>query len=321
VSGANPASSIPDSRRIAEALRSLDLLVAVEPYMTVTARLSHYVIPPKMQYERADLPLSIPGYPLFPVSWAQFTPPLLRTPEGSDVCDDWYPFWAIAKRLGIAINYVGKEFLPLDRAPITEDLLAIRLHGARVSLDELRRYPSGKIFDVQTCFVQEAPEGSDGKFDLMPDDVAAELTQFLAMTVWAGHIVSHGRTFTHLLSTRRLRDVFNSNGPQLSQIKRRMPYNPAYLCSSDLAGLDLKAGDEVMLESDHAEVKAVVGVDDAVRPGVISIAYGWGGLPDDAADKWDGAANVNLLIACDRDVESANAMPRMSAVPVNIRRL
>ena len=56
VDGGNPADAVPDQRRIAESLRQLDLLVCVEPFMTNTARLAHYVIPPKMMFERADLP-------------------------------------------------------------------------------------------------------------------------------------------------------------------------------------------------------------------------------------------------------------------------
>ncbi len=59
VHGGNPASAVPDQERIVEALRSLELLVTIEPFMTQTARLSHYVLPPTLQYERADLPIFI----------------------------------------------------------------------------------------------------------------------------------------------------------------------------------------------------------------------------------------------------------------------
>jgi hypothetical protein len=35
----------------------------------------------------------------------------------------------------------------------------------------------------------------------------------------------------------------------------------------------------------------------------------------------DGIANVNLLIAADRDMENVDAMPRMSVIPTNIERV
>lgn len=318
VSGANPANSVPDTRRMVEALDDLDLLVTIDPYMTQTARVSHYILPPKMQYERADLPLSIAGFSLFPENWTQYTPPLLKTPPGSQVVDDWYPFWAIAQRLGFAIDYVGKGPLNMEQAPTTDDLLAIRLRGARVELEELKQYPSGRIFDLDTCFVQPPLPENEARFDIMPDDVRAEMAQFLSMTVSAGDIRSHGKRFTHLLASRRMRDAFNSNGPQLSKVRKRTPYNPAYLNPLDMSELGLSDGDRVRITSDYGEIEAIVEAEEALRSGVVSIAHGWGGLPGDARSNWDGSANVNMLIACDRDVETVNAMPRMSAVPVNI---
>src|SRR3546814_3269932 len=57
--GGNPAVTVPDQRKIVEALRSLELLVSIDPFMTPTARLSHYILPPKLSYERADLPIFI----------------------------------------------------------------------------------------------------------------------------------------------------------------------------------------------------------------------------------------------------------------------
>lgn len=320
VSGANPANSVPDTRRMAEALRSLDLLVAIEPYMTATAKRAHYILPPKMQYERADLPLSIPGFSLFPDNWTQYTPPLLKAPPGSELCEDWYPFWAIAKRLGFPINYVGKQELPNDHAPTTDDLLDIRLRGARVSLEEVKKYPSGHIWDVDSCFVQPGRPEADARFDLMPDDVAQEVRDYLALPVSAEEIRSNGKVFSHLLSSRRMRDIFNSNGPQLRRVRERNPYNAAYLHPDDLTALGLGNGSVVRITSDHGSILAVAEADETMRPGVVSMAHGWGGEPVEDESQWDGAANVNLLIACDRDVEALNAMPRMSAIPINIEK-
>jgi anaerobic selenocysteine-containing dehydrogenase len=52
VESANPAHSLADSKRMREALLSLELLVVVDIAMTETARLAHYVLPAQSQFEK-----------------------------------------------------------------------------------------------------------------------------------------------------------------------------------------------------------------------------------------------------------------------------
>ncbi len=52
IEAANPAHSLADSRRFAEALRSLDTVVVIDVAMTETARLADYVLPAATQYEK-----------------------------------------------------------------------------------------------------------------------------------------------------------------------------------------------------------------------------------------------------------------------------
>jgi anaerobic selenocysteine-containing dehydrogenase len=52
VESGNPAHSLADSRRMREALLSLEHLVVVDVAMTETARLAHYVLPAQSQFEK-----------------------------------------------------------------------------------------------------------------------------------------------------------------------------------------------------------------------------------------------------------------------------
>ena len=321
IAGANPMNSMPDTLRLREALKALDLLVVIDPYMTPTAKYAHYILPPKMQYERADLPISLAGFTLQADNWSQYTPPVIDPPAGSEVCDEWYPFWAIAKRLGFAIDFLGKGPLPLDRTPTTEELLAISMDDARVSFEELKRYEAGHIWEFDDGVVLPERPGMSGKFDLMPEDVAGEVRQFLGQTVSVGDIRSQGRSFSHLLTCRRIRNVFCSNGTALANTRKRLPYNPAFLHPDDIRALGAASGDAIRITSDRGSIHAVVQNDDSLRPGVISLSHGWGGEPVEPGEDWDGAANVNLLIAADRDYDEVTALPRMSAIPVNLERV
>ena len=148
VQGGNPVAAIPDQRKIVEAFRGLDLIVAVDPFLSATAKLAHYIIPPKLQYERADLPMLYGLSRRFPVPFMQYTPEIAAPPAGSEVVDDWYVYWALARRLGVPLDFCGTR-LDGEVPPTTEDLIRIVLKDGKVPFDEIKAQPGGKIFDLQ----------------------------------------------------------------------------------------------------------------------------------------------------------------------------
>ncbi|HXR36130.1 MAG TPA: hypothetical protein VN754_09300, partial [Candidatus Binataceae bacterium] len=75
------------------------------------------------------------------------------------------------------------------------------------------------------------------------------------------------------------------------------------------------------LVSDHGRIRAIVQDDETVRPGVVSMSHGWGPLPDAAMDCEKEGSSTSLLVSSERDYEPINAMPRQSAIPVNIVRV
>ena len=321
IDGGDPLTSWPDQSKTARALSELELLVAIDPWPTPTTRFAHYILPPYMQYERADLPMLLPGYACWPGGWAQYTAPVIPPPPGSDLVHDWYMFWAIAKRCGKTIVYNGVKALSSELPPTTDELIELVMHGAPITLDELKKHPHGIDVPIGNQTVLPPRAESNGYFEPLPEDVADELRRYLAREHARGHFVRDGQAFTHLLSTRRMRDLFNSNGRFVRTVRRRTPYNPAFLHPSDAAALGLSKGDRIELESAHGRVIAIIDEDEAVKPGVVSIAHGWGAVPGSNEDTAETGSAVNALVDNDRNFEPVNAMPHMSAVPVNIRRL
>jgi anaerobic selenocysteine-containing dehydrogenase len=183
-----------------------------------------------------------------------------------------------------------------------------------VPLSEIKHYPGGKIFEVEPQFV-EPDETAASKFSLFPADVAQEFNDYLAQPF---DTASGGGLYSHRLSVRRMREVSNTMYRELPEIHRRRPYNPAWMNPADLARFGLRSGDKVALVSDYGQLTAIVQPDYSVRPGVVSISHGWGALPEDCADPAQAGSAVNLLISSERNCEQINAMPRQSAIPVNI---
>ena len=318
MAGGNPAAIVPDESRIVKAIRSLELSVTIDPWMTASARLSDYVLAPTLTYERADLPLTYGGKLFQHKAYGHFTPAIVSPPKGSDVIDDWYFFWAIASRLGCQIIYEGKTPLDMSVPPTTEELLAIRCEGSRVNLEELKHYPSGKDLDHENSVVASPRLGKQTLFDVMPEDVAGELKEFLGTESHLGSPVSNGRHFRFLLSSRRSLHLLNSTYTQLPEVIKRNPSNPAFINPLDMREQGIEPGDLIEIESDHARISAVAQPDEDMRRGVISLMHGW-----TSADAKQGGvkSNVNALIDVTTNIGTINAMPRMSAIPVNIHRL
>jgi len=316
--GGNIAGLVPDQGKIVDALRDLDLLVSIDPFMNGTSRLSHYIFGPKLQYERDDMPMTHPTASFLSRSWAQYLPAIVQPPAGSHVVDDHYVFWGLAKRLGLPLEYCGVP-LDMESPPSTEQLIELGAAGGVVSLDEIRRYPfRGQLFPVEQTV--KAAKGDAGRFELMPDDAAGELAQIWAEWKDGGFSRENDR-FTHRLAVRRTKEMFNNQGLYIDSVRARAPYNPVYMTGDDIRQLGLREGDRVMVISAHARVEAVLERDDTPMTGVVTLAHGWGGLPGDENEFDLVGACANRLLDGDEGIDRHTALAVMTGVPVYLERI
>lgn len=309
--GANPANALPDQRHAVTALRSLDLLVTSDVVWSETAKLADVVFAVKQPFERPDHTQFLEGLGL-ELPFAQYTPALVDPPVGADVVDDWMVYFALAQRLGLALDLAG----PLDmaQAPTSDALLERLAAGAAVPLADVRAHPSGAVFDRPPKLVQPGRPDRRSRLSLAPPDVLDELARCLA---GRDEPASSG---TYLLVTRRERETMNSFGRDLAGTRKRFPRNPVWLAPADAAALRLADGDLVRIIVETEAITAEVRVDAAVRPGVVSMSHGWGDLPDRTDPLRDGASTTRL-VARDHAIQSINAMPRLSAIPVRLERV
>jgi anaerobic selenocysteine-containing dehydrogenase len=307
---------VPDQRKMMKALQSLELMVTVDPFMTPSAELSHYVIPPKLMYERADLPMHIFETILFPTTYTRYTPKLSAVPPGSDLCDDWLIFWYLAKRLGKTLHFHGVP-LNMETQPSDDEVLAIVGHKAVVPWEEIKSRPEGYFYDTDVVALPADPASTD-KFTTVPADVKRELDDCIADVQVPGNVRSNGQTFSFLLSSRRQRHRFNTVGYKLPELRRAMPYNVGYMNPGDMQDRHVADGDWIEIVSDHGAITVMAEADDTVRRGVVSLCHGFGTLPD-RADYLTEGVSPNVLISTDRDLQTINGTPRMSGIPVNIR--
>jgi anaerobic selenocysteine-containing dehydrogenase len=316
--GGNPASAIPDIEKVDRALAALDLLVAIEPFPTMTTQLADYVLPPTLQYERADLPVWLYESLASPEPYTRYTPAIARPPEGAVVRDDHTYFWGLAKRLGRTLELFG-DSLPMDREPTTDEILALTAKNAPIPFEELKRAERGIFLDQEKQLVEPGDPDSPHRFSLLPNDVAGELGAFAATL----HQPPLGdERFRYRMAVRRLRDANNSAGLGLPSIKVRVPFNPAYLNPDDMADEGIEEGEPVEITSHHGSIRARAAADPALRRGVVSISHGFGGLPGQNAKYEDVGVSTNWLTSTADDArEAINAMPWLTGFPVAVERV
>ncbi len=321
VHGGNPASAIPETAKVRRALDALELLVVIEPFMSLTAAQAHYILPPTLQYERADLPLFIYENLLSPVPYTRYTPAVAKPPAGSAVCDDHRYFWELARRLGVTLEHFGVA-LDGDAPPTTDELLAIAARHAPIAFEALQQAERGVVLDREPVYALPGDPASPHRFTLLPDDVAAELAAVAAGPEDGGRTALAARGFAYRLAVRRLRDGLNSAGLGLPSIQARLPWNPVYMHPADLQAEGLAEGDRVEVRSAHGAIEVVAEADPALRRGVVTIVHGFGRNAERGGKYEDGGVSVNRLLSLDAaSRETINAMPWMSGIPVAIRRV
>jgi anaerobic selenocysteine-containing dehydrogenase len=306
VCGGNPASCIPDQARTVEALRSLELLVTVDPYPSETARLADYVVAPALGLERADH--TRPNESWFSEDFGQWTDPVLPRPPG--VVEDWEFWLRLGQAMGLTLRIGSRVWGPGDPVPDSEDLLRSFGNRARVPLDEVRAHPHGLLRDDLPPAVV-GPREVGERFDLCAPDVAAEIA---AMHAEAD--APPGRPFR--LVVRRIKETMNTVGRRIDALSPS--YNPVQLHPDDLTALGVAPGDLVEVESDHGRLRAFAAADLSTSPGVVSMTHCYGDLPGVDDDPGAYGANPARLLSHTVGVQAINAMPQMTAVPVSLRR-
>lgn len=323
--GGNPLVAWPDQLKTYDALKHIELSVMLDIKMSATAKMSHYVLPPKLGLECAAMSMPNEGvwfYGMstgYPEPYAQYQPALIDPPPGADLLEEWEVFFGLAQRLGLTLSLNGRA-LDMAHDYTTDELFEILTAGSRIPLSEVHKYPHGHIFQDDSIRVLPKDDGWEERLDLANEHMIRELHEVREEPV-TGHGGYAGQmTYTHRLVSRRLNDVYNSSGRDIPKLMKNGRYNPAYMHPSDISALGLHAGDVVEIASARAKILGVVEEADDIKPGVISMAHAFGDAPTEDHKLFSIGSNTGRLTSVDEDYDVRTGMPVMSAIPVNVRR-
>ena len=304
----NPVLSAPDGQRLSGALDGLDFMVCVDPYLNETTRHADVILPPPPPSQSPHFDFALNN--LAVRNNARYSPPVLPLADGRpDEAE-------IVSRLTLLVLGMGTDADPelVDEQVIGTTLakevadpnspvsgrapeeLAAALTGTRgyerrldmmlrlgaygdhfgarpdgLSLQRLIDTPHGIDLGPLQPRLPSALRTTSGSVELLNDVLAtdaARLRDVVAADAGdGGQLVLIGRR--HLRSN----NSWMHNLPALAGGSNRCTL---HLHPDDAAALGVEGGSDVVVKGAGGEVVVPVEVTDGIRPGVASLAHGWG---------------------------------------------
>ena len=169
----NPVLSTPNGERLARALGRLDLLVAIDLYLNETARLAHFVLPPKHIFETGNYDVLLSRFTVR--NAAKYSAPIVQTED--DTRDDWTIAVELASRLALPTSALlrgAARALARDLPERILDLL-LRTGPHRLSLARLRAAPHGVDLGPLVPRGRHAMRTPDRRARLAPAAIVADV--------------------------------------------------------------------------------------------------------------------------------------------------
>ncbi len=278
VTGGNPAVSWPDSKKVEQAFKKVDLVVVIDVFMTQTAELADIVLPACSCVEKMGI---VYNYAL--TSGIPYA--MLRRKVIEPMWECW-PDWKFYSELGRRMGY--GEYFPWNTE---EEIMENWLERSSITLKQLtEEHPEGiyfasRCYDINAKNQIRTPSGkieiysqtlADAGYDPIPvhkepsqstvsnPEIAKEYPLILVTGARA-------QPFTHC----QMRNI-----PQLRQL---IPEPVAEIHPAAAEQYGIADADTVVLETRKGQIRIRVKTTEDIAPQVVSVPHGW------------AEANVNLL--------------------------
>ncbi len=265
----NPVASNPNGARLAKALSTLDLVVAVDMYINDTTRHADFILPTTVGFERSHYPLLLAAQGVR--DFASFHRPIVAAPAG--VRESFDILLDLASRVAARSGAARRASAPALRLMrklgpnrIVDALLRVGPHKLRLA--DVEAEPNTLDLGPLQARLREILRWKHKAVPLFPPMLAEQLPALEALRDSAHEPLV-------LISRRTLRsnNSWMHNMARLQRGKTRctLEMNPA-----DAATRGLEDGTTVRLASEVGDVQVPLAVTDAVMPGVVCLPHGFG---------------------------------------------
>jgi anaerobic selenocysteine-containing dehydrogenase len=334
VTSGNPLLTCPNSRRLTDAFRQLELLVAIDLHESETAQHADYILPGSHWLERADIPFTFNTLMgTTPIPYHQYTDPVLPL-KGEAKLETWI-YLEICRHAGVALGgskllhgvfSLGRwlRSLPgLGRWLPEHPQFILGLVNRIAGLGGLRRMREAVNGVARPAlepgnFIATRVVTPDGKIDLAPAAFCAQVPGLDAD--FARELASAG---TLKLISKRERYSHNSwTHNHASFVQGRHDRNHLNMSSADARDRNLEQGQWVSVFNSQGEIRAQLAVTDDMMPGAVALCHGWGHQQAtrlSIASLTEGC-NVNVLARDGLDsLEPVSGMAQLNGIVVEVR--
>jgi len=276
VNHANPARSLPNTRKAEEALSKLELLVVIDVQMSETAELAHYILPESTYLERED-PLTISQRLIPEVALRQ---PVVN--PRNDTRPAHAIIMGLAKNAGVesAFGFTAQQSIETQLKPASQTIASLEKSGvwrdkAEGVFGTLRfATPSGKI-ELASETLKKA--GFDALPVYQPPFTIPDLHSFRLLT---GHEFAHTGTSTQ-------------NNAYLAALSDE---NLLWIHPARAARLGVENDSWVLVKSDTGEVRVKAKLFEGIHPEAVWLAHGYGHTVKSQKLAYGKGANDNWLL-------------------------
>ncbi len=294
LTGANPVLTNPNTKKVIQALKALELFVVRDFWITETSALADYIMPADTYLERSELHCH-GEYQLIGL-----TPKIVSFPQ----CQDEYMFWrGLAHRLG-----VGKYFPWNSEDELNDWILA----DSGLSREQLFAHPQGfqykpKRYEKYRDTKLKTPSG---KFEFASEYLRDYGYEYLPEYIPPRYISDPDPKYPMVMITGARKVVYSHGRYRNFPRTRTAVAGPEVeLHPNDAENLGVESGDLVTVTSliGSLDIPAIVMEPKEILRGVIQITHGW------------KEANVNL-ITHDLINDPIDGFPLMKAVQVRVEK-
>jgi anaerobic selenocysteine-containing dehydrogenase len=278
VGGGNPALDFPDTQRFLEAMKKLELLVVIDPFMSETADLAHYVLPACTFLEKDG----VGGYPYGLMHGTSYV--MLRKKVIEPLYESKQDWW-IWSELGHRMGY-GEHFPWKTDEEVVDHLFAKSV----ISTKQLKTNTGGCFFGEKIYRIYEKTGFSteSGKIEIYSKRLESFGFPGLPTHIEPSQSPVANpelvKKFPEILITgARSLEYIHTQLRNLPEIRALRPEPEAEVHPATARKYGIVNGEMIGIESPRGMIKMRAKVTEDIKEGVVSIPHGW------------AVANANIL--------------------------